>query len=198
LKNNDPCIISSAMDTIRITILGSGTGVPSLARSSCSILIEIKGEMLLFDVGPGTMGRALEAGITIDRITHLFISHLHQDHTGELASFIFAGKYPGMKKRKSPLTVVDAKGIGNFYEGLQMVYGKWIEMDEDTLVIREMETTKPDFMESDSFDVNTMAMDLIESSIGFRVTVPDGTSWCIRGIPIIVKTWSSFPKILIF
>ncbi|MBW2637904.1 MAG: ribonuclease Z, partial [Deltaproteobacteria bacterium] len=156
------------MDTIRITILGSGTGVPSLTRSSSSILIEIKGEILLFDLGPGTMRRALESGITIDRITHLFISHLHPDHTGELVSLMFAGKYTGMEKRKNPLTIIAAKGMGNFYEGLRRVYGKWIEMDEDSLAIREMETMNPDCIGFDSFDVNTMPMDHIESSIGFR------------------------------
>ncbi|MBW2637083.1 MAG: MBL fold metallo-hydrolase, partial [Deltaproteobacteria bacterium] len=33
----------------------------------------------------------------------------------------------------------------------------------------------------DSFDVNTMPMDHIESSIGFRVAVPDGTSLVYSG-----------------
>jgi ribonuclease BN (tRNA processing enzyme) len=181
LKNGDPCTISSVMDRLKVTILGSGTGIPSLTRSSCSIVSEIKDETLLFDLGPGTMRRALEAGITIDRITYLFISHLHPDHTGELVSLIFAGKYPGMEKRKSPLTIIGAKGIGKFYEGLQRVYEKWIEMGEDTVVIREMDNTRPDFMGFGPFDVNTMPMEHIESSIGFRVAVPDGTSLVYTG-----------------
>ena len=181
MKNNCPYIISSVMDTLTVTILGSGTGIPSLTRSSCSILLEITGDILLFDLGPGTMRRALEAGITIDRISYLFISHLHPDHTGELVNLIFACKYQGMEKRRNPLTIIGAKGIGKFYEGLRRVYGKWIEMDEDTLVIREMDNTKPDFMGFGPFDVNTMPMDHIESSIGFRVAVPDGTSLVYTG-----------------
>ena len=78
---------------ISVTILGSGTCVPSLKRSSCSVLMKIKDSLLLFDSGPGTMRRLLEAGTTIFDISHLFYSHLHPDHTGELVSFIFANKY---------------------------------------------------------------------------------------------------------
>jgi ribonuclease BN (tRNA processing enzyme) len=181
LKNNNPCIISSVMETLKVTLLGSGTGIPSLARSSSSLLIDIQGEILLFDIGPGTMRRALESGISIDKISYLFISHLHPDHTGELVSLLFASKYPGMEKRKNPLTIIGAKGMKNCYEGLRRVYGKWVEMADDALVIREMDNTKQDFMGFDSFDINTMPMDHIESSIGFRVVIPDGTSFVYTG-----------------
>ena len=50
---------------IYVTILGSGTCVPSLRRSSCSVLMQIKDSLLLFDSGAGTMRRLLEAGKTI-------------------------------------------------------------------------------------------------------------------------------------
>ncbi|MBW1822481.1 MAG: ribonuclease Z, partial [Deltaproteobacteria bacterium] len=79
---------------ITVTILGSGTCVPSLKRSSCSVLVEVSDSKLLFDSGPGTMRRLLEAGITIFDISFIFYSHLHPDHTGELVTFLFATKYP--------------------------------------------------------------------------------------------------------
>ena len=50
---------------ITVTILGSGTCVPSLKRSSCAVLMEVGGERLLFDSGPGTMRRLLEAETSI-------------------------------------------------------------------------------------------------------------------------------------
>ncbi|MGD9042692.1 MAG: MBL fold metallo-hydrolase, partial [Desulfobacterales bacterium] len=65
---------------IKLTILGSGTCVPSLKRSSCSILMQIGASRLLFDSGPGTMRRLLEAKTTIFDITHIFYSHFHPDH----------------------------------------------------------------------------------------------------------------------
>jgi len=54
---------------ITVTILGSGTCVPSLARSSCSFLIRIHNNLLLFDLGVGTMRRLLEAGETISNLS---------------------------------------------------------------------------------------------------------------------------------
>ena len=93
---------------ITVTILGSGTCVPSLKRSSCSVLIDINGLKLLFDSGPGTMRRLLEVGITIFDISFIFYSHLHPDHTGELVNFLFATKYPDENSRTIPLTIIAA------------------------------------------------------------------------------------------
>jgi len=75
------------MSDVKITILGSGTCVPSLKRSSCSVLVETGGSKLVFDMGTGTMRRLLESGVTIGEISHIFFSHFHPDHTGELVNF---------------------------------------------------------------------------------------------------------------
>ena len=87
---------------MKITVLGSGSCVPSLNRSSCSVLIQIDATLLLFDSGAGTMRRLLEAGVTIDKISYLFYSHLHPDHSGELVPFLFATKYLESYRRRLP------------------------------------------------------------------------------------------------
>ncbi|MBW2409315.1 MAG: ribonuclease Z, partial [Deltaproteobacteria bacterium] len=79
---------------ITVTILGSGTCVPSLARSSCSVLMAVGDSRLLFDSGPGTMRRLLEADTPIFDISHIFYSHFHPDHSGEFVPLLFATKYP--------------------------------------------------------------------------------------------------------
>ena len=91
---------------ISVTILGSGTCVPSLRRSACSLFIKTGNNALLFDSGPGTMRRLLESGTEIFDISFLFYSHLHPDHTGELVPFLFANKYPDGQRRKRPLHIV--------------------------------------------------------------------------------------------
>ncbi|MFB3926741.1 MAG: MBL fold metallo-hydrolase, partial [Syntrophales bacterium] len=105
---------------IKITILGSGTGVPSLKRSACSVLMEIETDKLLFDLGAGTMRRLLEAGLSITQVTYLFFSHLHPDHTGEFASFLFATKY--FESRNIPLVACGAKGLEEFYSRLRNAF----------------------------------------------------------------------------
>ncbi len=169
------------METIKITILGSGTCVPSLSRSSCSVLMEIGGARLVFDMGTGTMRRLLESGVTIGEVSHIFFSHLHPDHTGELVNFLFASKYPEVCRRRDSVRITAAAGFMDFYEGLRDVYGQWMELEEGIVSIVEMSNSGPDSIQLDFAAVNTLPMSHIESSIGYRVTTPDNMSIVYTG-----------------
>lgn len=166
---------------MRVTILGSGTCVPSLERSSSAVLVEIDGAVVLFDAGAGTMRRLLEAGITIDRITHLFFSHLHPDHTGEFVPLLFALKYPEMIRRSRELIIAGGKGFRDFHEGLGRVYGHWIDLGDDQMKIIEIADSDAATLSFGSFDITALPMNHIESSLGFRITVPEGISVVFTG-----------------
>ena len=169
------------MESVKITILGSGTCVPSLKRSSCSVLVEISGAKLVFDMGAGTMGRLLESSVTIGEVTHIFFSHLHPDHTGELVSFLFSSKYPEGRRRRDRLNITAAAGFMAFYEGLRAVYGRWMDLEEGIINIVEMSNSGPDSMQLDFMSVETLPMAHIESSIGYRLTMQDNTSIVYTG-----------------
>ena len=166
---------------MKITILGSGTCVPSLKRSSCSVLIEIAQSLLLFDSGAGTMRRLLEAGVTIDKLSYIFYSHLHPDHTAEIVPFLFATKYPHTYRRRKPFTIVAAKGFVDFYEKLKFAYGQWIELAPGLLSISELDTTGRDHLDCDLFDVDSLPMDHTDMSLAYRITGPDGRSIVYSG-----------------
>jgi len=169
------------VEALKVTILGSGTCVPSLRRSSCSVLVETGGAKLLFDMGAGTMRRLLEAGVTIGEISHLFFSHLHPDHTGELAGFLFASKYPDGHRRHSRLRITAAEGFMAFYERLEKVYGQWIDLEEGIVDVFEMSNARPDFMQLDFSGLSTVPMAHTKTSIGYRLTMPDHTSIVYTG-----------------
>jgi len=154
---------------ISVTILGSGTCVPSLKRSSCSVLMKIKNRLLLFDSGPGTMRRLLEAGTTIFDISHLFYSHLHPDHTGELVSFIFANKYSNGIHRQIPITLVAAKGFATFYSRLKSAYGHWIELGPEMLRMIELDNGACDMCCFDDFTVQSVPVEHIAGSLAYRI-----------------------------
>lgn len=166
---------------MRVTILGSGTCVPSLARSSCAVLVEIRGAKILMDAGPGTMRRLLEAGVTIFDLSHLLFSHLHPDHTGELVPLLFATKYPDGTRRKSPLQVVAGKGFRHFFDGLKGVYGRWIELPDDRFSIRELDTSGPESVPFDGFSLTSRPMTHSPESVAFRLTAPAGHSMVYSG-----------------
>ena len=166
---------------IIVTILGSGTCVPSLKRSSCSVLMQIGSSRLLFDSGPGTMRRLLEARTSIFDISHIFYSHFHPDHTGEFVPFIFATKYPDGSRRKTPLTAGGGRGFLNFYERLKTAYGRWIELAPGLLNTIEFDNKKNDHRQFEDFTVETTPVAHNEESVAYRVTSSDGYSAAYTG-----------------
>jgi ribonuclease BN (tRNA processing enzyme) len=173
--------LSSEKSGITVTILGSGTCVPSLQRSSCSVLMQIGKIRLLFDSGPGTMRRLLEAGSTIFDLDYIFYSHFHPDHTAELVPLIFATKYPDGNRRRSPLTITAGRGFGAFFAGLRAVYGKWIELAPGMLDFVELDNTSRDLISFRDFRVESIPVEHNPESIAYRITSADGTAVVYSG-----------------
>jgi ribonuclease BN (tRNA processing enzyme) len=65
---------------MKITLLGTGTPVPSMRRASAGYMVEIDDDVILFDHGPGCFQRLLEAGKWPTDVSHVFLTHLHYDH----------------------------------------------------------------------------------------------------------------------
>jgi ribonuclease BN (tRNA processing enzyme) len=173
--------MSSNPDKLSVTILGSGTCVPSLKRSSCSVLMRTGDNILLFDTGAGTVRRLLEAGVEIYDVSFVFYSHFHPDHTGELASFLFSNKYPDGSRRKIPLTLGAGRGFTVFFETLKRVYGQWIELDSGLLNIIEFDGTHGDKRRYDDFKVETLPVEHNPESIAYRITGSGGASVVYSG-----------------
>ena len=63
-----------------VTILGSGAALPTGKRNPTSHYILCNNRHILIDCGEGTQMQLRKFGIPFQRITHIFISHLHGDH----------------------------------------------------------------------------------------------------------------------
>ncbi|MBU4344791.1 MAG: ribonuclease Z [Proteobacteria bacterium] len=143
--------------------------------------MEIGGAKLLFDCGPGTMRRLLEAGTKIFDISFIFFSHLHPDHTGELVSFLFATKYPEIERRQKPLTIVAGSGFSEFYDRLKNVYGEWIELKPELINIVEMDNKGKDSIDFGDFTVKSIPVEHSDESIAYRITGSGGKSVVYSG-----------------
>ena len=166
---------------IKVTILGSGTCVPSLERSSCSVLLEIDNQKMVIDMGPGTMRRLLRAGTTISQVSHIFLSHFHPDHSSELVPFLFASKYPAHARRRTPLTIVAGTGFSDFFSGLGAVYQEWIDIGPDLLKIIELDNTARAIQSFDNFELGSMPVMHRPESLAYRITAPHGGSVVYSG-----------------
>ena len=172
---------SDMPSNMSVTILGSGTCVPSLERSSCAVLVEIGTSKVLIDSGAGTMRRLLESGITIFDLSHIFYSHFHPDHSGELVPLLFATKYPDSRRRRSPLTICAGAGFVQFFKGLKKVYGPWIMLDPGMLSILELDTSGPDAVRFDDFTVKSLPVNHNPESLAYRIVDVVGRSVVYSG-----------------
>jgi ribonuclease BN (tRNA processing enzyme) len=127
------------------------------------------------------MRRLLEVGVTIHRISYIFYSHLHPDHSGELVSFLFSTKYPDIYRRRKAFTIVAANGFSRFYEALKLAYGEWIELPPGLMNILELDNEGRDHLACRSFDVDSMPMNHSEQSLAYRITTPNGRSLVYSG-----------------
>ena len=160
---------------MKVTLLGSGTCVPRLARSACAVLVETRASKILLDLGPGTMRRLLHCGVTIFDLTHIFVSHFHPDHTAELVPLLFAIKYPDQAARTRSLHLAGGSGLERFYKALQGAYGDWIVLPEGQLVVTEIDTLGGETLRYNDFKVTARPVSHRPESLAYRVEDADGT-----------------------
>ena len=87
-----------------------------MERANSGQVIRAGQSLFLLDCGGGTMRRLLEAGIDATSIEHLFLTHLHSDHTLDYAEFILVSWAQG----RSRLRVFGPKGTGELHDLLLM------------------------------------------------------------------------------
>lgn len=108
---------------MELTILGSGTCVPNGERNSAGYFIESAGVRMMVDCGAGTVHALARYGLPWETMTHVFVSHFHVDHIGELASLFFAFKYGMRTERTEPLWLIGPAGLGGVIDGLKTAFG---------------------------------------------------------------------------
>lgn len=69
---------------MKLTTLGSGTFFISKEMSASSFVIDTGTKKLLIDCGPGTLVKLAQAGIDINDIDYVFLTHFHPDHSSDL------------------------------------------------------------------------------------------------------------------
>lgn len=82
-----------------LTILGSSAAVPTTLRNPSSQLLNIRDQLILIDCAEGTQLQLTRFGVPIQRITHIFISHLHGDHYYGLPGLLSKFHLLGRKKK---------------------------------------------------------------------------------------------------
>jgi ribonuclease BN (tRNA processing enzyme) len=174
---------------MKITILGSGTCIPNKTRGSSGYYIETVENKILLDCGNGTTWKLEQIGASYTEISHIFISHLHPDHTSDLIPLLFANKYPYNRERNRSLEIWGPVGFFDFYQSLKKAYGDWIS--PEMLTINEIDADKIRF---GNFNIlNKQGFHSVESLIyriesnGKSVVYSGDTDYCRQLIDISIN-----------
>ncbi len=102
---------------MKVQLLGTGNPVPSLKRASSGYLIRKQKDIILFDHGPGTHWRLLQAGVKAVDVTHIFISHLHYDHCVDFIR-LYLNRWDQGAGKIAPLKMYGPPGFQRFVDCL--------------------------------------------------------------------------------
>ena len=96
------------MKTFNVTILGSGAAIPLINRNPSAQLLNIHERLFLVDCAEGTQVQLRKIKVRIQKINHIFISHLHGDHYFGLIGLITSLHLLG---RKDELNIYGHKAL---------------------------------------------------------------------------------------
>lgn len=91
-----------------VTILGSGSAIPTSRRNPTSQFVECCGRYILIDCGEGAQLSLRRRGIKFQRIEHILISHLHGDHYFGLVGLLSTMNLLG---RVKPIEIYGPEGL---------------------------------------------------------------------------------------
>lgn len=80
---------------LSLTVLGTASPHPGPGRPCSGYLLRGAGAEVWVDAGPGTFAE-LQRHTDPDRLTAIWISHLHADHSADLLAAAYALAYGGM------------------------------------------------------------------------------------------------------
>jgi ribonuclease Z len=116
---------------IRVVLLGTAGGPPvRIGHAGISTLVEAGGKRFLFDAGRGLMQQLAQAGIPMDGVTKVFLTHLHSDHIVDLPD-LYLTSWPGASGRKVPLEIWGPDGTLEMMRNLERAFAFDIHVRRD-------------------------------------------------------------------
>ncbi|MGE0352696.1 MAG: MBL fold metallo-hydrolase [Gemmatimonadales bacterium] len=113
-----------------VVLLGTGMPRPNPAASGPATAVVVGERVFLFDAGPGVERQLAAAGLPINGVSALFITHLHTDHTLGYPDLVLTSWVMG---RKGPMQVYGPRGLKRMTDHLLAAYEEDIRIRIDGL-----------------------------------------------------------------
>ncbi|MCC6782183.1 MAG: ribonuclease Z [Planctomycetes bacterium] len=161
---------------MRVTVLGSGTAVPTPDRFPAGYLVEESGRRILIDLGPGVLRRLPQVGLGLEDIDAVLLTHYHTDHCADLAALLFGLCNPRYAARRE-LVVCGAQGLHELLAHLTAAW-PWLARHEYP---RRFEVIAPGHHRVAGFDVEAIAIEHTDASLGYRIRSEAGATAAFSG-----------------
>ena len=175
---------AAAFDGIRVTLLGTGALVPSIERFGPAILVEAGQSVLLFDCGRGVTQRLGQAGVGLNEVDAVFLTHLHSDHVTGLPDLWLTGLARG---RPEPLLLYGPEGTAAMARHLQHAFSADIASRHDAAAqagaIDAHDIAENVVYQTDQLVVTAFVVDHgpIEPAYGYRIDYQGRRSVVLSG-----------------
>jgi len=94
--------------SLAVLILGSGSALPTISSNQSAQVVELENQLFLVDCGEGTQIELRRNKVKVQKVDHIFISHLHGDHFFGLVGLLSTMHLLG---RKKTLNIHGPKGL---------------------------------------------------------------------------------------
>jgi ribonuclease BN (tRNA processing enzyme) len=162
------------------TVLGAGTIVPQVGLG-CAGYALTRGPGLpvtLFDCGPGTVRSLAAAGLRLEDVRRVVVSHFHLDHCLDLYALAFARRNPSLSA--PPIELIGPRGLGELLEDAPGRLGPWTRFEQATVTEVDPSTTVQ-CLERDDCSLSWVATEHTAESLAWRVDLAGGGTLAYTG-----------------
>ena len=183
---------------MKIVILGSGTSVPHPERASAGFWLETETGSLLLDCGADAAHRMAVENLDWPNLNAIWISHLHLDHCGGLASFLFGTKRaPQTQPRRQPLTIFGCQGIRKLLKAVDEAHNYGLFEQAFPMELHEIsidEIPKEEFEILPHLRARVFSTPHTKESLAIRLTDQHGASLVYSSDTIFSEDLASFAR----
>lgn len=181
-ESTHPAATPPAEGELRVTLLGTGSPIPSTERFGFSVLVQAGDKNYVFDAGRGAIIRLIQAGVEPGQLDGLFLTHFHSDHVISIDDLWMTGYVPAFGGREGVFNVYGPEGVANIVDNVREAFQNDIdvrvadgEVDRDTTGIAAHEFTEDGVVFDEGglkvtmFDVQHDPANVILPSKGYRI-----------------------------
>jgi ribonuclease BN (tRNA processing enzyme) len=122
-----------------LTVAGCGTAAPDGTRVCSGYWLAHGGVRALFDCGAGVVHNLARFRLPWHDVTHLVLTHFHNDHIGDVPMLLFALAHGVRPTRTRPLAVIGPAGTRARFIRLAAALGDHVEAPGFPLEFTELE-----------------------------------------------------------